>query len=46
MELNGEIDLTSKYESLRKYNIDTDFLFVIIDRIPNYDLIFLSMIRL
>jgi KUP system potassium uptake protein len=37
MELNGEIDLTSKYESLRKYNIDTDFLFVIIDRIPNYD---------
>lgn len=37
MELNNEIDLTSRYESLRKYNIDSDFLFVIIDRLPNYD---------
>jgi KUP system potassium uptake protein len=37
MELNNEIDLTSRYESLRKFNIDSDFVFVIIDRIPNYD---------
>ena len=37
MELNSEIDLTSRYESLRRFNIDSDFLFIIIDRIPNYD---------
>lgn len=37
MEANNEIDLTSRYDSLRKYNIDSDFVFVIIDRIPNYD---------
>ncbi len=37
MEMNNEIDLTSRYESLRKYNIDSDFVFVIIDRIPNHD---------
>ncbi len=37
MDVNNEIDLISRYESLRKFNIDSDFLFVIIDRIPNYD---------
>jgi KUP system potassium uptake protein len=37
MEENNEIDLTSRYESLRKYNIDSDFVFVIIDRIPISD---------
>jgi KUP system potassium uptake protein len=37
MEINNEIDLTSRYESLRKFNIDSDFVFIIIDRIPNYD---------
>ncbi len=37
MEMNNEIDLTSRYESLRRFNIDSDFMFVIIDRIPNYD---------
>lgn len=37
MEMNDEIDLTSRYDSLKKFNIDSDFVFVIIDRIPNYD---------
>ena len=37
MEENNEIDLTSRYDSLRKFNIDSDFVFVIIDRIPTYD---------
>lgn len=37
MEAFNEIDLISRYESLRKYHIDADFVFVIIDRIPNYD---------
>jgi len=37
MEMNNEIDLTSRYESLRRFNIDSDFVFVVIDRIPNYD---------
>jgi KUP system potassium uptake protein len=37
MEENNEIDLTSRYDSLRKYNIDSDFLFIIIDRVPNID---------
>jgi KUP system potassium uptake protein len=40
MEMNNEIDLTSRYESLRKFNVDSDFVFIIIDRIPNYDLEF------
>jgi KUP system potassium uptake protein len=40
MEMNNEIDLTSRYESLRKFNIDSDFVFIIIDRIPNYDVEF------
>jgi len=34
---NKEIELTSKYESLKKHNIAGEFQFVIIDRIPNYD---------
>jgi KUP system potassium uptake protein len=37
MEENREIDLTSRYESLRRYNIDSDFVFIVIDRIPNFD---------
>jgi len=34
---NDEIDVVSRYPSLRKYNIQSDFRFVIIDRIQNYD---------
>lgn len=34
---NKEIDLISRYESLRKYNIPSDFRFIVIDRIQNYD---------
>ncbi|MCX6256772.1 MAG: KUP/HAK/KT family potassium transporter [Bacteroidia bacterium] len=34
---NGEIDITSNYESLRKHNIPGDFRFIVIDRIQNYD---------
>ncbi|MEI7981533.1 MAG: KUP/HAK/KT family potassium transporter, partial [Bacteroidota bacterium] len=34
---NNEIDLVSRYESLRKYGIPSDFRFVVIDRIQNYD---------
>jgi KUP system potassium uptake protein len=37
MESNDEIDLRSRYDSLRKFNIDSDFLFVMIDRIPTID---------
>jgi len=37
MSKNKEIDLTSKYDSLRKFNIMSDFRFVVIDRIQNYD---------
>jgi len=37
MVRNNEIDLTSPYHSLRKYNITGDFKFVLIDRIQNYD---------
>jgi KUP system potassium uptake protein len=37
MEMNNEIDLTSRYESLRKFNIDSDFVFIVIERIPTYD---------
>jgi len=40
MEMKNEIDLTSRYESLRRFNIDSDFVFIIIDRIPNYDIEF------
>ncbi|MCK9203783.1 MAG: KUP/HAK/KT family potassium transporter [Bacteroidales bacterium] len=34
---NNEIDLISRYESLRKYHIASDFRFIVIDRIQNYD---------
>lgn len=34
---NKEIDITSKHKSLKKYNIDADFRFVIIDKVPTYD---------
>ncbi len=37
MNKNKEIDLLSRYESLRKFNIMSDFRFVVIDRIQNYD---------
>ena len=32
-----EIDITSRYESLKKYNIDGDFRFVVIERVLTYD---------
>ena len=35
-----EIDLLSRYESIRKYDITGDFRFVIIDRVQNYDIDF------
>ncbi len=34
---NDELDLTSKYPSLRKHRIMGDFRFIIIDRIQNFD---------
>ncbi len=34
---NNEIDLLSRYASLRKYHVSADFRFVVIDRIQNYD---------
>jgi KUP system potassium uptake protein len=34
---NQEVDIVSRYESLRKHHIPGDFKFVIIDRIQNYD---------
>jgi KUP system potassium uptake protein len=37
MNRNKEIDLLSRYESLRNFNIMSDFRFVVIDRIQNYD---------
>lgn len=37
MSRNGEIDLISQYDSLRKFNVMSDFRFVVIDRIQNYD---------
>ena len=37
MNNNGEIELSSKYHSLKKFNISPDFRFVIIDRVQNYD---------
>ena len=37
MEKNNEIDITSRYTSLRQHNIVSDFRFVVIDRIQNYD---------
>jgi KUP system potassium uptake protein len=40
MAKNNEIDLLSRYESIRKYDISGDFRFIIIDRIQNYDIDF------
>lgn len=37
MSRNNEIDLVSKYDSLRKFHIMSDFRFIVIDRIQNYD---------
>jgi len=37
MARNQEIDLTSRYKSLRKHKVLSDFRVVIIDRIQNYD---------
>jgi KUP system potassium uptake protein len=34
---NQEIDMLSRYESLRKHYVSADFRFVVIDRIQNYD---------
>lgn len=37
MSRNNEIDLLSHYDSLREFNVLSDFRFVVIDRIQNYD---------
>jgi len=37
MVKNEEINIISRYESLRKHDIPGDFRFVLIDRIQNYD---------
>lgn len=37
---NKEIDVLSRYDSLRKFSIAGDFKFVVIDRLPNYDIDF------
>jgi KUP system potassium uptake protein len=37
MGRNNEIDLVSHYDSLRKFNVISDFRFILIDRIQNYD---------
>jgi KUP system potassium uptake protein len=34
----GEVDIFSRYESLRRHHINGDFQFVLIDRIATYDL--------
>ncbi len=34
---NNEVDLVSHYPSLRKYGVNADFRFIVIDRIQNYD---------
>lgn len=38
MVKNGEIDVTSRYASLRKYQIPGDFKFVVIKRVLNHDI--------
>jgi KUP system potassium uptake protein len=40
MAKKQEINLLSRYESIRKHDITGDFRFVIIDRIQNYDVDF------
>ena len=37
MSRNKEIDLVIKYDSLRKFNVMSDFRFIVIDRVQNYD---------
>jgi KUP system potassium uptake protein len=37
MSRNNEIDLLSHYDSLREFGVSSDFRFVVIDRIQNYD---------
>jgi KUP system potassium uptake protein len=37
MVVNKEINMISRYESLKKYNITSDFKFVVIDRIQTFD---------
>ena len=37
MSRNNEINLVSRYDSLKKFDIPSDFRFVLIDRIQNYD---------
>jgi KUP system potassium uptake protein len=37
MVKNNEIDIVSRYQSLKKHNIASDFKFVLIDRVQNYD---------
>lgn len=37
MNRNNEIDLVSNYHSLRKFHVMSDFRFIVIDRIQNYD---------
>ncbi|MDY0097724.1 MAG: KUP/HAK/KT family potassium transporter [Bacteroidales bacterium] len=37
LEDSGEIDLTSKYESLKKHDVKGDFMFILIDRIMTRD---------
>ncbi len=37
MVKNNELELLSRYESLRKHGIMGDFKFIVIDRIQNYD---------
>ncbi|MBM3436096.1 MAG: KUP/HAK/KT family potassium transporter [Bacteroidetes bacterium] len=46
MVRNNEIDILTRYKSLRKYNITSDFKFVLIDRIQNYDFDFTPMKQL
>jgi KUP system potassium uptake protein len=38
MEERGEIDLLSRYASLRSFQISGDFKFILIDRVTTYDL--------
>ena len=37
MESSGELDILSRYESLRNFDINGDFQYILIDRIANYD---------
>jgi KUP system potassium uptake protein len=37
MVQSGELNITSNYDSLKKYQVPGDFKFVLIDRIQNYD---------